>query len=131
MATRTALAHIIQVGETWLPGINKYTVTMEDIDGEGSTRNEAGTMHREIIREKVIHAAVQHRVDQTELQTICNAIQDDAIVEMTIFCPGRGNPNVTADFYVSKVSFDLIRYREPSTGAVADWWQVDYTLVEV
>ena len=131
MATRSTLAEIIEVDETWLPGITKFNVTMEDIDAEGSTRSENGTMHREIIREKVIHAQVTHVVDQTELAAICGLIQDDATVEMTVFCPGRGDPYVTAYFYVSKVNFDLIRYKEPSTGAVADWWQLDYTLVEV
>lgn len=131
MATRPTLANIIQVGSTWLPGITKYDVTMEDIDAEGSTRSENGTMHREIIRSKVIHAQVTHIVDQTELASICGLIQGNATVNMTVFCPGRGSPNVTADFYVSKVNFDLIRYKEPSTGAVADWWQLDYTLVEV
>jgi len=129
--TRPTLAEIIQVGETWLPGITKFTVTMEDIDGEGSTRSEAGIMHREIVREKVIHASIQHIVDQSELQTICAAVQSDSTVEMTLFCPGRGDPNVTADFYVSKVNFDLIRYKNPKTGVVEDWWQVDYTIVEV
>ncbi len=131
MATRPTLAEIIQVGETWLPGIVKFTVTMEDIDGEGSTRSEAGIMRRDIVREKVIHAAVQHVVDQEELQTICAAVQSDRTVEMTLFCPGRGDPEVTAEFYVSKVNFDLIRYRDPTTGEVGDWWQVDYTIVEV
>lgn len=131
MATRPTLANIIQVGSTWLPGITKYDVTMEDIDAEGSTRSENGTMHREIIRAKVIHAQVTHIVDQTELASICGLIQSNATVNMTVFCPGRGSPNVTADFYVSKVNFDLLRYKDPGTGAVADWWQLNYTLVEV
>lgn len=132
--SRTNTAQLIQVGSTWLPGITKFNVTLEDIDGEGSTRSESGVMHREIIREKVIHAQVQHIVDQTELVTICGAVQGNSKVEMTLFCPARGTSGgttVTAYFYVSKFNFDLMRLTDPSNGAVDDWWQVDYTLVEV
>lgn len=138
MATRPTLAEIIGYEEenedVWLPGVTKYTVTLEDIDGEGSTRSEAGVMHREIIRSKVIHAQVQHIVDQAELKQICAAVQADSTVELTVFCPARaasGSISVTSYFYVSMFTFDLIRLKEPSTGTLADWWQVDYTLVEV
>lgn len=132
--TRATPAELIQVGQVWLPGITKFNVTLEDIDAEGSTRSEAGYMHRELIRSKVIHAAVQHIVDQAELKTICTAVQGDSTVAMTVFCPARaasGSVTVSSTFYVSRFTFDLIRYREPSTGNVADWWQVDYQLVEV
>lgn len=132
--SRTNTAQLIQVNSTWLPGITKYNVTLEDIDGEGSTRSESGVMHREIIREKVIHAQVQHIVDQSELVTICGAVQGGSTVSMTLFCPARaasGYTTVSSTFYVSKFNFDLMRLTDPNSGAVDDWWQVDYTLVEV
>lgn len=131
MADRPHLAEIINVGGTWLPGIAKYHVTLEDIDSDSSNRSEAGILHRDVIRSSVIHAQVTHIVNQEELTTICGLIKEDSTVEMTLFCPGRGDPDVESTFYVSKVDFDLIRYKEPSTKEVADWWQLNYTLVEV
>ncbi len=128
---RPNLAEIVQVGETWLPGIRKYTFTLEDLDGEGTTRDETGVLHREVIRSNVLHVAVTHVVDQGELVSITSLVKESSTVEMTLFCPGRGDPYDTGTFYVSKMDVDLIRLKDPNTGQVADWWQVDYTLVEV
>ena len=133
--TRSTLAEIIGVtGEnstTWLPGIRKYSFKLEDLDGEGTTRDEVGTLHREVLRANVLHVTATHIVDQSELISITSAIKEDSTVDLTLFCPGRGNPYDDGTFYVSKLTADLVRLKDPATGNVADWWQVDYTLVEV
>ena len=134
--TRPTLAEIIGVitGEnttTWLPGIRKYTFTLEDLDGEGTTRDEVGTLHREVLRANVLHVTATHIVDQSELISITSLIKADSTVDISLFCPGRGNPYDDGTFYVSKLTADLVRLKDPATGNVADWWQVDYTLVEV
>ena len=133
MPNREAVAQLISAGGSWLPGVTKYHVTLEDLDSENSNRDELGTLHRDVIRCNVIHAQVTHIVDQTELVAICASIKEDATVQMTLFCPGRdeSEPYVEATFYVSKADYDLIRYKDPGTGDVADWWQLNYTLVEV
>jgi hypothetical protein len=133
MPNREAVAQLISAGGSWLPGVAKYHVTLEDLDSENSNRDETGVLHRDIIRSNVIHAQVTHIVDQAELTAICGSIKEDATVQMTLFCPGRdeSEPYVAAEFYVSKVDYDLIRYKDPGTGDVADWWQLNYTLVEV
>lgn len=127
MADRPTLAEIISVNNEWLPGIAEYSLTLEDIDGEGSSRSESGTMHREVVRPNVIHASVTQIVDQEELIASCQAIKGDAQVEMTVFCPGVDDEDVyiTADFYVSKLDTQLLRYHD------GDWWRLSYTIVQI
>lgn len=124
------VSNILSVDGTPLPKIREYHYTLEDIDGDNSTRTEAGVMHREVIRENVYHASVVHICAETEMETICGALKADATVEITALCPGKGDPTATFNAYVSKLEAQLILY-ENQAGNTESWWQVSYQLVEV
>ena len=125
-------AEIIQVDSTWLPGIREYNVTLEDIDGADSNRDEGGTAHRDVIRSNVYHADVTHIVQESDFETICGLLKGDAIIEVTALCPGKDSSSATSTFnaYVSKITSQLILY-EGQGGAIESWWQINYSLVEV
>ena len=124
-------AHILQVGDTWICGINKYRVSAEDIDGEGTTRDETGTMHRDVLRKRVKKLAVSCIQDSTEILETAKLLQDD-IIEMNCFCPA--DPNAVdylskGKFYVSKVEFDITFFdNENPEDSI---WSVAFNAIEV
>lgn len=125
------MANIISVGGTNLPHVREYTFTLEDIDGDNSTRTEAGIMHREIIRKNVYHGAFVHICTETEMTDICEALMGgEATIEVTVLCPGKGSPYAEITAYVSKLETKLILY-EGQAGTEESWWQVSYQLIEV
>ena len=123
-------ANIISVGSTVLPKVREYHFTLEDLDGDNSTRTESGVMHREITRANVYHASVVHICTETEMETICTALKSAPIIEITALCPGKGSPMATFDAYVSKLEAQLVIYQGQG-GQPESWWQVSYQLVEV
>lgn len=129
--SRANVAEIIQIDNTWLPGIVEYDVTLEDIDGEGSTRAEDGTMHREVLRGKVFHASVTHMLTMEEAIDVSSLVYDEATIECQVFCPGKGEEAYTTiNAYVSKLNTKLVWYEDPN-GTAESWWQLSYQLVEV
>lgn len=125
------MANIISVGGTNLPHVREYTFTLEDIDGDNSTRTEAGIMHREIIRSNVYHGSVVHICTETEMEAICTALKSAATIQVTALCPGKGTQATDTFYaYVSKLETKLILY-ENQSGNEESWWQVSYQLVEV
>lgn len=123
------MANIISVDGTNLPHVREYTFTLEDIDGDNSTRTEAGIMHREIIRKNVYHGSFVHICTETEMTDICEALMGgDSTIEVTVLCPGKAEN--TFEAYVSKLETKLILY-EGQAGTVESWWQVSYQLIEV
>lgn len=120
-------AHIIQAGGTWLPGISSYSISLEDIDSEDTTRSESGKMIRRRLRAKVIKLSVTHLVDMDKMAAIAEKI-GETTVELKVYCPARSdavNGYVTANFYVSKVTTRMIVLQEKS------WWEVSYNAIEV
>lgn len=123
------MADIISVSGTNLPHVREYTFTLEDIDGDNSTRTEAGIMHREIIRKNVYHGSFVHICTETEMTDICEALMGgDSTIEVTVLCPGKAEN--TFEAYVSKLETKLILYQGQS-GNEESWWQVSYQLIEV
>lgn len=124
------MANIISVDGTNLPKVREYRYTLEDIDGDNSTRTEAGVMHREVIRSNVYHASVVHICGEAEMETICGALKGEEVIRVTALCPGKGSPLATFNAYVSKLETQLIIY-ENQAGNAESWWQVSYQLVEI
>lgn len=106
-----------------LPGVTQYSFTLEDIDGEGSTRTEDGYMHREVIRQNVVHASVTHRVDTEGLGTIISEIKQGETVETELYTPGY-EPSGT--YYCSKLTASMVAKTQEK-----EIWDVSYELVEV
>lgn len=123
-------AEILQINDTWLPKIREYNVTLEDIDTDNSKRDEAGNMHREILRPNVYHASIVHMATETEMIEICEAVKGDLIISVNALCPGKGSPYAEFDAYVSKLDTQLVLYQNQA-GNTESWWQISYQLVEV
>lgn len=126
---RPNVAKLIKIGETYIPGITKYKIDMEDLDGEGSGRSETGVMHREVLRKKVKKIFVTCTQDDAEALNVAELVAGDT-VEMTVFCPGDETAEdyyKTCTFYISKLSIDLLALSNGADGL----WSVTFNAIEV
>lgn len=122
------VAKVIQIGDVWLPKISTYSVDMEDIDGEGTSRSEAGIMHREVLRKKVKKLSVTCTHDNATILSVADMLKGDT-VDMTVLCPGDVNATdfyATGTFYVTKISTGLMHLS--GNRAV---WSVSFNAIEV
>lgn len=125
---RPNVAKIIKIGDVWLPGIAKYRIDMEDIDGEGTSRSETGIMHREPLRKKVKKLYVTCTNDDPEVLGVADMVKDDTVA-MTVLCPGdveAADYYRTANFYVTKISTELVHLDENRR-----IWSVSFNAIEV
>lgn len=125
---RPNVARLLRIGGTYVPGITKYNVSMEDLDGEGTTRSEAGIMHREVIRKKVKKLTVNCTHDDPEILSVASLVEGDTF-DAEIFCPGDPaavNNYISTQFYVSKITIDLMLFKDGK-----GIWSVAFNAVEV
>lgn len=125
---RVNIARLLQIGGTWVPGITKYNISMEDIDGEGTTRDETGVMHREVVRKKVKKLTVHCTHDSEDILAVASLVEND-IFDAYLLCPG--DPEAVdyykeATFYISKITTDLVHFGD--NGVI---WSVAFNAVEV
>lgn len=122
-----AAAHLVKVGEAWLPGISQYNVNLEDIDSDDTARSETGVMVRSVIRKKVKKLSFTCKVSDTQLAAICELLSGDT-AEMTVFCPADDaatDKYITSTFYVSKMSMQMLKFANEC------YWTLTYNAVEV
>lgn len=128
------VAHILQIDDTWLPGVRDYDFTLEDIDTEDSNRSEGGYAHRDILRPNVYHASVTHIVPYDDMLTICDAIKAEKTIEISVLAPGKSSESPYADItaYVSKIDVHLewLDDIDAESGYKA-YFVISYQLVEV
>ena len=129
MADERYIAPIISVNGEWLPGVVGFDCKCADIDREGTTRSEAGIMHRDILRPRVVSAQITHKVDVEGMVAITTALAPAEETDMTVLCPASPNASdgyVSAAFYVSEIETNLIWISE-----YEQWWEVSYQITEV
>jgi hypothetical protein len=125
---RPNIAKLLMIGKTWIPGITKFNVSMEDIDGEGTQRSEIGIMHREVLRKKVKKLSINCTHDDPEILAVATLVEGDTF-EATVFCPGDPNSEnnyITTTFYISKITIDLMLFKDGK-----GIWSVAFNAVEV
>lgn len=126
---RENVAKIIKIGDVWLPGISQYRVDMEDLDGDGTMRDENGYMHRERIRPKVKKLFVVCTQDNPEVLSVAELVGAPTF-EARVLCPGAigaENGYVDGFFYASKISTNLLKLE----GSGKSYWTVSFNAVEV
>lgn len=121
-------AHLVKVGDVWLPGIVNFSTSMEDIDTDATTRDEEGYMHREILRPKVKKISFSCKLKTAQLVETVQLVYKDATFEMTAWFPEDPNADengfITSEFYVSNMKKDLFDYNN-------GYWVLTYNAVEV
>lgn len=125
---RPNVANLISINGQRVPGITKYHIDMEDIDGEGTQRSEVGIMHREVLRKKVKKISLSCTHDDPEILTVATLVEGDTF-EATVFCPGDPaavDYYITTTFYVSKISVELLLFKDGK-----GIWTVAFNAVEV
>src|SRR5690554_1217739 len=65
---------MMKIGTKDLPAPSKYSVTLQDIDGESTRRTEAGTLIRDRVRAGVYKIQATWKVKDSDLKTITDAI---------------------------------------------------------
>ena len=126
---RQNIAKIIKINDVWLPGIAQYQVDMEDLDGEGTMRDEIGVMHREVIRAKVKKLMVVCTQDNPEVLAVAELVGTPTF-EAEVLCPGAPGAEegyIKGVFYASKISTKLLKLE--SSGK--SYWTVSFNAVEV
>lgn len=121
------VAKIVKKDGEWLPKISSYSISLEDIDSEDTTRSESGKLIRKRLREKVIKLSITHIADADTIAAIAQKI-GDTTVELTVLCPASPNASdgfVDSEFYVSKITTEMISLQGKS------WWKVSYNAIEV
>jgi hypothetical protein len=119
--------NIISADGTPLPTPHKYRVLRADVDGENTTRNEAGFLVRERLRSGVYKLEVVWRVRASELATISSALSP-AKVSITFFNPHTGT-TLTRDMYAGDESIDILSYIDEDNPDNT-LWEVSRNLIQ-
>ncbi len=120
-------AKLVKIGDAWLPGISAYRIDLEDIDSADTARSETGKMQRSVLRKKVKKLSLTLAVTRDELAEIAKLVAEDT-AEMQVYCPADPDAKdgfVTSEFYVSKISADMI------TLSGKNYWRLNFNAVEV
>ncbi len=120
-------AHIVKSGDEWLPKISTYSISLEDIDSDDTTRSESGKLIRKRLRKKVIKLSITHIADGDSIAAIAQKIGDTTI-ELTVLCPASEEAvenYVASEFYVSKITTEMISLQGKT------WWKLSYNAIEV
>lgn len=119
-------AKLLTIGSTPIPGINNYSVTLEDIDSENTQRDETGTLHREPLRKNVMKIAITAVIPSEKVEAVSQAISPDTF-EAEVYCPmhpDAAGGYVTGTFYISRKTIQLLSFS-------GGYWTVSFNAVEV
>lgn len=117
---------LVQINDTWLPGISSYEMNREDLDAADTGRSdETGILHRRRIREKVKKIHFVCKVSESQLKTINSLITGENSVKLTlIFFNPFTSTHEEGEFYISKDSAKLLVIGEES------YWQMQFNAIE-
>lgn len=114
---------ILNINGTDTPDPASFSVALQDIDSDNTTRDETGQMHRDRVRQGVRKASGKWTFKtNADAQLLLNLVSPDAVTA-TMLDPQDGGQR-TGTFYVGDRSCDLVH-----TG-LGLRWTVSFDLVE-
>lgn len=118
---------MIAVNGTKLPKPTKYLVTMFDLDSSDSTRNEAGVLIRNRIRQGVTKIELSFVLRGSDVSWVLELVKPDK-VSVEYFDPRSFVPR-TINAYVGDRSSNM-RVYTPDMAVEDILWEVSFNLVE-
>lgn len=118
---------MIAINGTQLPNPTKYLVSMSDLDSSDTTRNEAGVLVRNRVRQGVTKIELAFMLKGQDASWVLDLIQPDKVsveyFDPRIFLPRQ------IDAYVGDRSCDMKVY-SPEMPIEGVWWEVSFNLIE-
>lgn len=118
---------MISIDGSMLPNPTKYLVSVSDLDSSDSTRNEAGELVRNRVRQGVTKIELTFTLRGRKVAELLSLVTP-AKVHVEYFDPRSFRPR-EIDAYVSDRSNNMLAYT--SGMDIEDiWWEVSFSLVE-
>lgn len=118
---------MISIDGTKLPNPTKYNVGMSDLDSPDTTRNEAGMLIRNRVRQGVTKIELEFKLKGKDLASVLSLIEP-AQVQVEYFDPRVFEPR-TIKAYVGDRNTNMIAYNGQC--AVEEIiWNVSFNLIE-
>lgn len=118
---------MIQIDGVQLPNPTKYQIGMSDLDGSGTTRNEAGVLVRNRIRQGVTKIELAFMLKGTDASTVLSLIEPSQ-VHVVYFDP-RSFETREIDAYVGDRSSNMLVYT-PDMKIEDIYWEISFNLIE-
>ena len=118
---------MISIGGAKLPNPTKYVVGMSDLDSSDTTRNEAGVLVRNRVRQGVTKIELAFTLKGSDVSRVMSLVEP-AKVRVKYFDP-RTTQYREIDAYVGDRSNNMINYL-PGMSISDIWWEVSFNLIE-
>ena len=118
---------MISIDGTMLPNPTKYLVSMSDLDSSDTTRNEAGVLVRNRVRQGVTKIELAFKLRGQSAAEVL-ALIEPAQVQVEYFDPRIFEPR-EIQAYVGDRSSNMLVYT-PDMNVEDIWWEISFNLVE-
>ena len=120
---------MISIGGAALKDPSAYSVALQDVDSENTTRNAKGVLIRDRIRGGVYKISIGWEgLTRAQLQQITSAVSGVKL-SVSFFDPTTGTTNVTRTMYVGDRSAELNTHMNESNRAISRW-DLSFSLIE-
>lgn len=118
---------MVAIDGVMLPYPTKYLVSMSDLDSSDTTRNEAGVLVRNRVRQGVAKLELAFTLRGKDVSWVMSLIAPDK-VQVEYFDPRMSEPR-TMEAYVGDRSCNVVSY---NTDMLTEeiWWEVSFNLIE-
>ena len=118
---------ILEIDGVPMPTPHKYRILRSDVDGANTTRNEAGFLLRERLRDGVYKLEVVWRVKMPDLIILTTALNPPKFSAK--FFDSTTGTIVTRDMYAGDAASDLLSYIDENN-LDDSFWELSRNLVE-
>ena len=121
------MAAMITIDGIEMPRPSSYTVFMQDLDSEGTTRSETGMLTRDRIRAGVYKIDVSWQLYKPDLPIVISALSPPKIT--VVFFDPTSATDKTAEMYAGDRQGDLIAYTD-FDAPQKSFWELSVSLTE-